>query len=161
VVGDRIRGAGRKQKIERELASGRSEEEVLASIAETMLARTQEDTALTRLLLFSALRSAELSDQFFRTYVSECHELLANYIRKGIERGRFRDTDPLIAARGFFGMIIYHILAQEIFGGERHHQFDRRAVARQLAETWLNGMAFTPANGRRNAETEKFQEVDR
>jgi AcrR family transcriptional regulator len=145
VVSDRIHGSGRKQKIEEYLASGRSDAEVLAGIAETLLLRTHEDAALTRLLLFSALRSAELSDRFFRTYISECYELLSNYIKAGIERGRFRRVDPLIAARGFLGMVMYHILVQEIFGGERHQSFDTQAVARQLAEIWLNGIAARPA----------------
>ncbi len=84
VVGDRIQSAGRREKIEEYLASGRSDEEILSAIAETLLVRTRQDTALTRLLLFSALRNAELSEQFFRTYVTDCYELLANYIRAGI-----------------------------------------------------------------------------
>jgi AcrR family transcriptional regulator len=151
VVSDRIRSSGRRQKIEEYLASGQSDLEVLASIAETLLARTREDTALTRLLLFSSLRSAELSDQLFRTYISEGYELLSNYIKAGIEQGRFRQVDPLIAARGFLGMITYHILVQEIFGGERHQKFASRAVGRQLAEMWLNGVAAVPAKEARQS----------
>jgi len=161
VVDDRIQSAGRREKIEEYLTSGRSDEEILTAIAETLLVRTQQDTTLTRLLLFSALRNAELSEQFFRTYVTDCYELLANYIRLGIEQGRFRPVDPLLAARSFLGMFTYHILVQEIFGGERHQKFDSRTVARQLTGIWLNGIAVVSANNGRQAESKDLQEVDR
>jgi len=161
VVGDRIQSAGRREKIEELLASGLGDEKVFSGIAETLLERTQEDTALTRLLLFSALRNAELSEQFFRTYVTDCYELLANYIRTGIERGRFRPLDPLLAARSFLGMVTYHFLVQEIFGGERHQQFDSRTVARQLAGMWLNGITLVLANSGHQRESKDLEEVDR
>jgi AcrR family transcriptional regulator len=170
VIGDHIHSAGRREKLEEYLASGLSAEEALTGVAMTMLERSQEDTALTRLLLFSALRDAELSDQFFRTYLSECHELLASYIRTRVERGQFRPMDPQIAARSFLGMIMYHILVQEIFGGERHQKFDARTVGKHLTEIWLNGVLPQAANlsladshaavGNSQTESKHFQEVD-
>jgi len=164
VVSEQIHSSGRRQKIAEYLASGQSDGEVLARIAETLLMRTQEDAALTRLLLFSSLRSAELSDRFFRTYISECYELLSNYIKAGIERGRFRRVDPLIAARGFLGMVMYHILVQEIFGGERHQRYDPRVVSRELSEMWLNGIAARPVkearqSGKHSTERARAKEL--
>jgi AcrR family transcriptional regulator len=164
VVSEQIHSSGRRQKIAEYLASGQSDGEVLARIAETLLMRTQEDAALTRLLLFSSLRSAELSDQLFRTYISEGYELLSNYIKAGIEQGRFRHVDPLLAARGFLGMVMYHILVQEIFGGERHQRFDPRVVSRELSEMWLNGIAARPVkearqSGKHSTERARAKEL--
>jgi AcrR family transcriptional regulator len=140
VVSSHIAASGRQQKIRAYLDSGRPEQEIFTDIAESLLDRTSEDAALTRLLLFSALRNSELTDNFFRTYIANTYELISAYVRKGIREGRFRKVDPVIAARGFLGMISNHILLQELFGGARYQKFSSRAVGRQMAETWLNGI---------------------
>ena len=48
--------------------------------------------------------------------------------------------DPLLSARGFLGMVVYHFLVQELFGGEKFQKFDPETVADTLAAVWLNGM---------------------
>jgi AcrR family transcriptional regulator len=141
VVSSRIKASGRKQKLRELLASGREEREVLAACAEAWLRRTRKDTALTRLLFFSALRNRRLSDAFFRTYIVESFDLLAEYFRKTANRGRFRNVDPLVAARGFLGMLAYHNLVQELFGGNRYQQFDPHVLGAQLADIWLDGIS--------------------
>ena len=129
-------GAGRA-KTEQRLASNADPAEVLAGIAEDMLAR---DTTLTRLLLFTALEKHELSDRFFRTHVSGYFELLAEYIRRNIEQGRFRRVDPLLAARSFIGMVFHHFHVQELYDGKRFQQFDLHEVSRTLVDIWLRGV---------------------
>jgi hypothetical protein len=123
------------------IASAGDEREVLAAIAETWLRRTRKDAALSRLLLFSALRNRKLSDEFFRTYIVEAFDLLADYFRKAANQRRFRSVDPVVAARGFLGMVAYHNLVQELFGGNRYQQFDPHALGVQLADIWLDGIS--------------------
>jgi AcrR family transcriptional regulator len=140
VVSSQISTAGRKEKLRSLLASDLPPREILAAIAESLLDRTSDDAALTRLLFFSALRNSELTDSFFRTYMSDTYDLLAEYFRRGIKRGQFRKLDPLVAARGFMGTISSHILVQELFGGDRYQKYDSRALGRQMADLWLNGL---------------------
>ena len=140
VVSSRINASGRKQKLKKLIASGGDAHDVLAAIAETWLRRTRTDAALSRLLLFSALRSPKLSDAFFRTYIVEAFDLLAEYFSRAATQHRLRNVDPLMAARGFLGMLAYHNLVQEIFGGSHYQQFDPRAMAEQLADIWLDGL---------------------
>jgi hypothetical protein len=66
--------------------------------------------------------------------------VLARFVRKGIAAGRFRPVDPLLAARGFLGMVIYHSWIQELYGGKKVQEFDPRVVSRTLAGIWLAGM---------------------
>ena len=141
VVSNRIQASGRKQKLRELIACGGPEREVLAAIAETWLRRTRKDAALSRLLFFSALRNRKLSDEFFRTYIVEAFDLLADYFRKAANQRRFRNVDPVVAARGFLGMIAYHSLVQELFGGNRYQQFDPHVLAVQLADIWLDGIS--------------------
>jgi hypothetical protein len=49
-------------------------------------------------------------------------------------------VDPLLSARGFLGMVVYHFLVQELFGGQKYQKFDPEMVAASLAGIWLNGM---------------------
>lgn len=114
--------------------------EVFTGIARQILERRSRDATLSRLLLFSGLESHRLSRRFFRTYMAEYFEELASHIRAGIEAGRFRAVDPMLAARGFVGMIVYHAWVQELFASGDGHSFDNAEVAGSLTDIWLSGI---------------------
>ncbi len=137
VIENQIRIRGGRARLEARLAAGGSDRELLTAIAEELLSR---DVTLSRLLLYTALENHELTDRFFRTHVAQYLELLADYIRRGIAAGRFRDVDPLLAARGFLGMVWYHFQIQELFGGKRVQTFDPHHVSQTLVDLWLRGM---------------------
>jgi AcrR family transcriptional regulator len=156
VVSHRINKAGRIRKLREVLASDGDPRAVLAGVAETLLTRTREDADLTRLLLFSALRNSELTDDFFRTHLADMFELLADYFRRVMRQGKFRKLDPLVAARAFIGIIYHHNLVQELFGGSRYRTFDPKKVAREVSEVWLHGLAGPRATaGHASAEPEE------
>jgi AcrR family transcriptional regulator len=140
IIEEQCSARGRKDKIKEILERGGSDHEVFAAIAREFLTRNARDTELTRLLWFTALESHSLSRRFFRTYVAVYYEALAEYIRRRTSEGAFRHVDPLLSARGFLGMVVYHFLVQELFGGEKYQKFDPEAVADSLAGIWLNGM---------------------
>ncbi len=140
VLSDRIERRGRTRRVKELLESDGDTREVLLGVAETMLDRTAEDTAVTRLLFYSALRNRELSDRFFQTYAHEKFELLSDFFRRRMKRGEFRAVDPLIAARSFLGMIIYHYLVHELLGGERHRTLGNRELAYEVTDLFLGGI---------------------
>ena len=129
-----------QQTLRNQLSSGASDREIFAEIAKEILIRRAKDSSLSRLLLFSALENQRRSQRFFQTYVVEYYELIAEFIRRRIEKGAFRSVNPLLAARGFVGMIVYHSLIQEIFGGKRYQEFDVQEVSETLTDIWLGGM---------------------
>jgi len=130
----------RRHSISRILDAGGSDLEVFTAIAHELLVRNTRDTELTRLLWFTALESHTLSQRFFRNYIAVYYEELAAYVRRRQGEGAFRDVDPLLAARGFLGMVVYHFLVQELFGAQKFQKFDPEMVAAALAGIWLNGM---------------------
>jgi AcrR family transcriptional regulator len=140
IIEEQCGARGRRQTIKRILDAGGSDFEVFAAIAREFLVRTARDTELTRLLWFTALENHSLSRRFFRTFVAVYYEALAEYIRRRAQAGAFRNVDALLSARGFLGMVVYHFLVQELFGGAKHQKFDPEAVAGTLAGIWLNGM---------------------
>ena len=132
---------GRVRLMELLATSGNDDAAVFNGIAEDILRRNVQHSHLARLLLFSALENHKLSNRFFRTHISSYYEVVADVIRERIRAGRFRAVDPLLAARGFIGMIFYHYLVQELFGAKRLQPFDPVKVAGTMAEIWLVGMA--------------------
>ncbi len=137
VIENQIRMRAGRQGLESTLSSEGTDREKLTAVAEVLLNR---DVTLSRLLLYSALENHELSHRFFRTHVMQYVELLSEFIRGGIAAGRFREVDPLLAARGFLGMVIYHFQIQELFGGKRVQTFDTHQVSETLVELWLRGV---------------------
>ena len=145
--------AGWQPALRQQLSSGASDREVFAGIAEDILLRRAKDNNLSRLLLFSALENQRRSQRFFQTHVVEYYEAIAQYIRKRIEEGAFRAVNPLLAARGFVGMIVYHSLIQEIYGGKRYQDFGVKDVSETLTDIWLGGMEIRNGrNSRRKAK---------
>jgi AcrR family transcriptional regulator len=136
----------RRQRVKNILAHGGDDLVVFSAVAREFLVRTPRDRELTRLLWFTALENHTLSERFFHHYVAEYYEALAGYIRGRIRDGKFRKVDPLIAARGFMGMVVYHFLIQELFGAEKYQQFDPAEVAATLAGVWLGGMQSSVAH---------------
>jgi AcrR family transcriptional regulator len=137
--------------------------DILSGLAEDILERRSKDQTLSRLLLYSALENHRLSQRFFHAFISGYYGLLAEYIERRTKEGAFRPNDPLLAARAFLGMIIYHSWVQELFGGKRYQRLSVQQVSRTLVDVWLQGMlqpvrrngARKPANGHYPAVQER------
>jgi hypothetical protein len=52
-------------------------------------------------------------------------------------------VDPVLAARAFMGMLVYHFMIQELFGARNHLKKTRAEVAEELVDIWLHGMIST------------------
>lgn len=137
VIEDQCRIRAGREKLEQALSSGRDDEHILATIAREFLSR---DATLPRLLLFSALERHEVSHRFFKVHVASYYEVLGEYIRERITQGIFREVDPILAARAFFGMLVYHFQVQELFGGKRLHDYPLDEVVKTFVTLWLQGM---------------------
>ena len=81
----------------------------------------------------------------------EYYEAIAKYICKRIEDGAFRAVNPLLAARGFVGMVVYHSQIQEIYGAKRYQDFDVKEVSETLTDIWLGGMEIRNGQSSRRA----------
>ena len=141
VLSDRVERRGRTRRIREFLESGLSIRAALVAVAETLLERSEDDAAVTRLLFYSALRNRELSTRFFRTYGQEKLDLLADYIRTAMRRNQIRSVNPVMAARSFLGMIVYHYLVEEVFGMPHAQRLSTPQMAEQLVGIFLDGIS--------------------
>ncbi len=153
VIEEKCKNSTWQKDLESRLESGKSDREVFQCIANDILERRRKDSSLSRLLLFSALENHSLSDRFYRANVAQYYERLADYISRRIREGAFRKVDPMLAARGFLGMINNHFQVQELFGGKKYQKYDDAVVTEALTDLWLQGMTIRdaePSNGRRH-----------
>jgi AcrR family transcriptional regulator len=140
VIERKINSAAPLERLLKNLEGGGDDLDVLSRVAFEVLERRAKDQTLSRLLLYSALEKHELSERFFRNYIANYFEALAQFVRRGTSAGRFRRVDPLLAARGFIGIVVYHSWIQELFGGKEVQDFDLHVVSRTLARIWLQGV---------------------
>lgn len=138
VLNEKVQSRGARQALNRRLEESKDIREVFTTLAEDLL---QRDVTLSRLFWFSALENHRLSARFFKTYIAKYYEELAEHVRRQQSRGEFRKVDPMLAARGFLGMVAYHFLIQELFGAKRYQKFDCREVSEVMADIWLTGVA--------------------
>jgi AcrR family transcriptional regulator len=152
VIERKINCAAPLERLLENLEAGGDDLDVLSRVAFEVLDRRAKDQTLSRLLLYSALEKHELSERFFRNYIANYFEVLARFVRQGIAAGRFRNVDPLLAARGFLGMVIYHSWIQELYGGKVVQDFDPLVVSRTLARIWLQGVQAEKKLARRKVK---------
>lgn len=139
-----------RELLRQNLAECKDLRETFITIGERILRRRHEDQTMTRLMLFSALESHRLSQRFFQTYVADYYILLGEFISKKVEEGVLRPLDPELTARGFLGMVIYHSMIEELFGGREGREFTPREAAEALVDIWLTGVLSAKPNGRSN-----------
>jgi AcrR family transcriptional regulator len=140
VIEAKCQSSAKKEFLSEILEAGEPVRETFVKLADTILRRREKDQTLARLLLYSALENHRLSQRFFQSYVADYYEILGDYIQKRINDKEFRPVDPQLAARGFLGMIVYHSLIQDLFGGNKFQTYDLREVAESMADIWLQGM---------------------
>jgi AcrR family transcriptional regulator len=141
----------------RKLAEQQKDVEVFSVIAQTVVGGAP-DSHLMRLILFSALENHELSDMFFRNHIRVFYDFLAGYIQQRIDEGAFQPVPPLIAARSFMGMLIYHRLLTVLFRAQLPHTTED--ISRTFVTIMMNGLKGSPLKGQtrvpgKNRRTEK------
>ena len=140
VIENLVALAKKRPQLKDRLRPDSDDREVLTDLAAEILQRHMTDYSLTRLLIYSGLEQHELSERFFKTYVADFFDFMAEHIRQRIKAGLYRDVDPLLAARSFWGMVAYHSMIQELFGGKRYQIFDPKKVAATVVDLWLAGV---------------------
>jgi AcrR family transcriptional regulator len=126
------------EELER-LAKQGDDQRFFETVGRSFLERHEKDTTFLRLLLFSALEGHQLSDMFVANMTARNPVL--QYIQKRMNDGTFRQLDPQLTARAFFGMFASFVLWQEIFGLKKSQPYDREAVVHTFVSIFLKGIA--------------------
>ena len=128
------------------MAERREDVKVFSVIAETIVGGAP-DQHLMRLILFSALESHELSDMFFQNHIRHFYDVLASYIEQRIEDGAFQPVEPMVAARAFMGMLIYHRLLTVLFRASLPQE--PQEIVYTFVTVFMKGLTITPSQGKK------------
>ncbi|MGH9832678.1 MAG: TetR/AcrR family transcriptional regulator [Blastocatellia bacterium] len=125
--------------------------QVFERLAFHMLEFHERDDTAMRLLLYSALEGHELADMIFRNHISKTHRQLAEYVKKRIAEGVFRRVDPMVAVRGFMGMIINQVMHKKFFEreGSQTVSLTNRQAAEKFTDLFLASMTNHDYNNQR------------
>jgi len=122
------------------MAARKDDAGVFRAVALRGLTQVKQDATLLRLLLFSALEGHALAPIFFDSKVRKLHEFLSSYIETRIADGAFRRVNPLVAARGFIGMIVHYLLLHEIYGVKRPADLSPEQVVETFVTLFCDGI---------------------
>lgn len=131
------------QEVIEQAMTARADRQVFALIGTHILNVHQKDETFMRLLFYSALEGHELADMFYRNQVSTKYRLVAEYIKMRIAEGAFRQVDPLLVVRTFFGTILYHAISNRFFNqslGDQKINLSNRVAAERFADLFLAGV---------------------
>ena len=125
-------------------AAAHGPERMFHEVATSMIEIHTRDKAFLRLLLFSGLEQHALFRMFFEAQSRECGETLHAYIEGLQKAGVLRPCDPRLAVRAFRGMLVQHLLTQEVFRLHESGAFGADEVAETFVGIFLRGL-YEPA----------------
>ncbi len=103
-----------ERALEATLETG-DDRELFEAVAFRMLEINDEDENTMRLMLYSGLEGHGLAEIFFQNHIVRIFHALAEFIRRRVSEGRYREVDPMTAVRSFIGMVHYHALTKTLF----------------------------------------------
>jgi AcrR family transcriptional regulator len=96
--------------------------------------------ALYRTLVGEAPDFPEAAGTVYREGILPANRRLAAVFQAGIDRGEFRQVDPLIASRAFVGMLQVFAVSQGLLGGQRILPMAPDRVVRTVLDLLLHGL---------------------
>jgi AcrR family transcriptional regulator len=141
-AGDFLRGLDRNAPIE----------ETFRTIALRILRTGWEDPTLHRLLLAASLAGRTGTQGAYVRWRVPYIEFLEKLIRDGTARGDLRETDPVLTARAFVGLVMDCVLSCRLWSEVGNGEADPDALVLNNVPTFVRGLLKDP-EGPRDAAT--------
>jgi len=120
--------------------SGETDEVMLTAILKNRLDLMHNNIDLLRLLITEAQFHPELGDKFAELVSMKVAPVLEQFITKRIENGVYRELDPQIVSRAFFGMAAIFVAWKEFLPGDKYVRFDDDEVIKNIVSIFLYGV---------------------
>lgn len=88
---------------------------LLRTLARRLVRAHEDDPSFLRLFLFSALEDHRLNDLFFKKRTMAAAGFLEDYLRKAMDEGVLRKSDPEMTAFAFLAMVFGFIKTRIIY----------------------------------------------
>ncbi len=121
-------------------AASEQDEEKLRRYLENHLSFVQENFTLFKILLYESQFYPELREQFIEKVVLKMIGPVEKCLQDGMAEGKYRQTDPAVAARALFGMLAAFIAWKEILQADAYREFDEKKVIQEVITIFLQGI---------------------
>ncbi len=123
---------------------GKEGRDLFVEVAHLIMDSYEDDPIFIRLFLFSALENVEFSQIVIQTKGMEMLGVVKMEVDKLIKSGVFKDVNPVLATRGFIGMISHYCISQEVYGMKKKYKTDYKEAAEVFVDIFLNGIRERP-----------------
>jgi AcrR family transcriptional regulator len=103
-------------------------------------------SGIPKLMMAEAANFPDLTKFYFDEVIQRGHRLVERTLRRGIERGEFRDFDVTLAVRLVTAPILLAVLWKHSFHRCSPELVDARRLVELHIETFLRGIRATPAS---------------
>lgn len=108
-------------------------------LAESIIDFHNTHPTYLRLILFSALEKHDLAELCFEGHATVVHKIVAEFIQRQTENGRFREVDANLAARSFLGMVLHYSIFDQHFGFKLVRATKKKSIA-TMVDIFLRGL---------------------
>lgn len=118
-------------------------EVVLRNIAESFLRYMETHLSLVRIAMSDSARFPEHARQVYQESVLKGNLILADFLEKRSEAGLIRPLEnPFLTARAFMGMVMFHVLTQEILSGKDITPIEQKTWITEIIRVFLDGVTI-------------------
>ena len=125
-------------------ATGNTDKDSLHLYLKNHLAFVKENLALFNILLYESRFYPELHEQFINKVVLKTLEPIELHLAEGARNGKYRNIDPPIAARAFFGMVAVFVAWSDILEANKYEQFEESTIIEEVVDIFMNGIKMQP-----------------
>lgn len=116
-------------------------EETLTNMMRQYLKYTKQHSAILRIFLQEGHRFPDVTAHVYSQVTLKGNEALAAYLQTQIDAGRIRPlTNPLLTARAIMGLLMSHLLTQEILGAKHITPVDDEEWIQEVITLIQNGI---------------------
>lgn len=117
----------------------KTDEEILKAVLKNRLCLFNKYFPLFKIILYESLFHEDLRNTLVEKVFIKALNVMVEYINKGIEEGRFRNVDPLIAVRSLVGMIMISVIQKQFFPDKLKGKSIEDEID-EILDLYLNGL---------------------
>ncbi len=110
----------------------------LVATATRLLAIVEKNVSMVRMVILEAPHFPEVRDLVAREILVRNYSQFAEYLKRRIEAGIFRDVNPMVVAQIFFSSLVMFALVKHLFGGQ--FLCSKEEMVREFIRLFLNGI---------------------
>jgi len=117
-------------------------EDTLVNLANNFQSYMASHLPLIRIAMADGLRFPECAEQVYQEAILKGNLILADYLEKQSKAGKIRPLkNPFLTAKVFIGMMMYHLLTQEVMGGKNVMHISQDDWIEEIINIFITSMS--------------------